>query len=198
MVGGLVQQQEVVLRPQQAGQPDPVALPDGQFRQPSRVVGFGPERLQGDLDPAFGVPGLQRLGPFECAGVAFVGPGFPRPEGEARGVEFGERRQGVGDGVRDDPADGALVLGGHLLFGQAERADQGDGALVGHERSGHDVQERGLAPTVLPHDRDTGGGGDGQVGVEEDPPGAPGDGDSGQDELGARTRGKSGGHVFPL
>lgn len=75
VVGGLVEEQEVVVGPKQAGEAHPVALTDGEFGEGPCLVGLGVEGLESDEHAPFGAPGVERLGDLEGRRVALLGTG---------------------------------------------------------------------------------------------------------------------------
>ncbi len=94
---------------EQARQADAVALSDRQRRQRALPVGARAERLEGDIDPAFGVPGVQAGGRVQGDGVALVGAGSALGEGEGRLVQCVECRERGGQRGGRQRADGLTV-----------------------------------------------------------------------------------------
>ncbi len=170
MVGRLVEQQHVVVRAEQAREADAVALADRQRRQRTVAVGAGAQRREGDVDAAFGVPGVEPGGGVERGGVAVVGGRVALGEGEGRLVQGRKRRERGGQRLGREGADGLAVAGGQLLAGQADRAGPVHGALVRREQPGEDVQEGRLAAAVLADDGGTGPGGHGERDAVQDAP----------------------------
>jgi hypothetical protein len=187
VIGRLVQQQEVVAGAEQAGEPDPVALPHRHGVQRPVPVGDGAEGLQRDLHPAVGVPGVQRLGRVERLLIGLLV--------EVR-LQGGERGVGGREVAVDDVADGPVVRR-HLLLGDAQRAGEADLADVRRQGPGEHVQQGGFAAAVLADHAPAGTGGDGEIEAGQDRLVAAGEMDPGGDELRAAARGHGERHDLP-
>ena len=105
------------------------------------MIGLGIQGLEGDVDPAASVPGVEGLCLFESECETSPGPVFALGEGQAGGVEFVQSGQRIGDRVCDDLTDGPPIGRRHLLFGDAECADSAHLPLIGRQGPGQDVQK---------------------------------------------------------
>src|SRR5690606_15694685 len=184
VVGGLVEQEEVVAGAEQRRQPYTVALPDREGVERALPVGDGAESGERDVDPAVGVPGVQPGRAGQGVVVVVRGTGPVRGEGGGRGIEVG---QGAPDGGQlevDQLPDRAVGGGVDLLRGHAEGPGAPDLAGVGDAVAGEHLQRGRLAAAGRADDGDPVAGVHGQVDAAQD--GAPGplDVDVDEPELG--------------
>ena len=187
VVGGLVEEQDVVAGTEQARQPHAVALSHRQRLQWPGAVGAGAERTEGDVDAAFGVPGVEPGRGVQGGGEPVLGAGRAVGERRGRRIEFAQRRPRGGEGLRGQGADGLAGAGGHLLAGQGDVAGAVHDPRIGCEQARQDVQERGLAAPVLTDDGEPRAGGDGQRHAGEDAVRPAGDDDALGTHVGGRT-----------
>ncbi len=176
-------------RTEQAREPHPVPPADGELRQREGAVGDGTEVFQRHVHAAVGVPRVEGLGLAQGRFVAFHRRGIAVGQPLRGGVELGQGSAGVGELDVDEVADGAALDHVDLLLGNAQGPDAPDGPGVGLEHPGEDVQERGLAASVLAHDPPTGVRGDGEVRAGQHGASAAVDTDALRGELGAFARG---------
>ena len=201
MIGRFIEQQEVVVGAEKAGQAHTVTLPDRQLSEQAGHVGLRVEGFECDLNAPLSIPGVERFSMLQrrrilCGGG--VGAISERVAGSIQPRQCGE---GFGDRIGDGLSDSAMVGGIHLLLRQANRADSLHRATVGSERTGEHMQQGRFASSVLPDHCDARDGGEGEVDVVENAGGTSRHGDVGGDELRARARRKTmsnGVHASPL
>jgi hypothetical protein len=188
VVGRFVEEQEVVVCSEEAGETDPVALPDRHGGEPAAAVGDRAEFLQCDVDAPVCVPRVERRDVVERCGVLDVSACSALGECAGGRVETAHRCTAVGQLDVDEIADRPASLDGHLLFGDAETADARDLPGVGSEPAGEYVEQRRLAASVLSDDAEPGAGGDGDRDVGEHLTAAAFDADTRRHQLRARPR----------
>ncbi|MEI2699049.1 MAG: hypothetical protein V9E94_12140 [Microthrixaceae bacterium] len=130
MVRGFVEKEEVMVRSEQAGETDSVALANRHLRQASAPVGDRSEGLEGEVDAALGVPRSEHRRRIEGVGVPELCSWFGISESAASIVKRLERGAGVNELDPDQLIDGATDIGCDLLFGDAAAADSTDGADI--------------------------------------------------------------------
>ena len=152
MVGRLVQHQQVVARPQQAGQANPVALTDRQRRQRALSIGAGIEPGQRHIDPALRIPGVQASSRIECGSVRLIRSVPTLGHRRRPVVERLQGAVGLPHRTQDEGAHRLAAARLQRLPGDANGADPVHRPLVRHDHAGQHVQQGRLATAVLADD----------------------------------------------
>ncbi len=174
VVGGLVEQQDVVPGQQQRGQPDAGRLPAGQAGH--RGVEGDPGRHVGDhlLGALLQVGAAERQPVLEGVAVGVVGARAALGEVVGRTVERGLRSGDAGpagERGQDRLPRPPLVLLRQVAERGGRWADD-DGAGLGRDLAGQRAQQGGLAGAVHPDQTDDVSGGDDEVEAGEEDAGA--------------------------
>ena len=167
VVGGLVQQQQVGRRQQQAAEGHPPALTARQRRHVLVARGHA-QRVHGDLERALQVPGVAALDlvlhvlVLGEQGLHLLGIDLAQPRSDL--LEPPQQAGGLGDPQLDVPAhvQGRVEVGllrEHAHGGPGRQLRVARGLLV---EPRHHAQERGLAGAVRAEDADLGAGQEGQ------------------------------------
>lgn len=123
VVGRLVEEQEIVLRAEQSGQPDAVALPHRHLGKETRPVGHRAQRFESGIDAPVGVPRVELFGRIEGVGICIRRTGFLFGESNCCLVEQAQHLTDVDEFDVDEVAHGAALGDGHFLLGDTERAE---------------------------------------------------------------------------
>jgi hypothetical protein len=195
VVGRLVEQQQVVPRAQQAGQPDAVALPHGERGERPRAVVDRTEGGEGEVDPSVGVPRVHGLRGRQRLGVGLLGAGLLLGEIGDRGVEPPQHGADAGELDVDEVADRRVARGpehrrrpvgrdGDLLVRDTDGAGPAHRTGVGCEGAGEHLEQGGLAAAVLPDDAEVVARRDGEVDAGQDGAAAARDVHAGRGQVG--------------
>ena len=197
MVRRLVEEQQIGVLEEQPGQRDAPSLAAAQGRD-GRVVRRAAERLHGDFDVAFDVPGVGRVDPVLEGGLLGADRlvvGVRLGPLRHHGVVGVDQPLDLGHAVHDVALD---VLGGVELRLLRQVADGEPRRQAGVARepvveAGHDLQEARFARPVRPDDADLGARVERERDVLEDRPVrrvVPGEAIRGVDELGRHVAAK--------
>ena len=151
VVGRLIEQKQVVAGRDHPCQPNPVALAHRHRPQGAPAVGDRPDLGEGHLEAARSVPGVEQRGRCERFVVALRCGGRVLPERLRSDVELSQRRQGAGQELIEQIADGAgpRLCEHELLPHEAKAAVPLDAAAVGYEIAAERLEEGGLPAAVL-------------------------------------------------